>query len=508
LFRYHKMRKLISLALLCAVLLTPTLLVCQALICSLSNQTGCGTYYTQPGTPAPTLTAWMADAQVQISAMNAAIKGKPQPKIFITGQVLPADASFVGSSLVAYGPYISQYSADMKTSAGLTTQDVFPPYMAYANATEYAPSGGDTVLPPDCANSGGVIDGLTHLAFGATPHAGSGNNCKTLAFEDQLWQQAHALGIHFRMGFAGTQPGLMAACSNPATEAPMEHCVFPPMRAIIQRATTAYGNGWIPSFQVVVEPVGAFGVLIHLSVADVSTFAQNAATAIRAISPATKIGVAYTGKSYLVVASGGWQVPSTGNGAGTDVCYSQDAAGLTGLNGYCPALTGLHAALDFMGLDLFSGSCSTGTYAAELAWQAQYVIQMTGGLPIGIMQWDPPHWCPSSGQSVEDASYLGTGSVLWQTSGLRNAFQRAVVDWASAMGVSPQYGVSVFFTWPWFGYSSDQTNTNGATGTYSALVSASPVATNAATQIAQLNNWWHIQIQGPVHTSGGRVEFK
>ena len=451
----------------------------------MTNQAGCGSVYTLPGTPNPSLATFLSEENSSYQAIYASIAGMPQPKILMSGQINPASGSYLPTAVTSFGSAIPAYMAMMATYAGVTTQDAFLHSASLAASTQYSPGSGDIVVATDCA--GGI-----HLALNQPVPSGSGPLCNILGYYDQMFQYAASHGITMRSGFPGVDSAQVTACGLTAgsiTESQFEHCFLPLTKAEFSRWGAA-----ITRYQVVIEPVGALASVEPFSVSDIALIIQHFSTAIKAISPTTKIGATATGQSYPLTAA-----------PYNDICYWQDWAATTQLNSACAATpTNTYQYLDYLGIDIFGGSCdqSANNYATELAWFQTHFLSHSANVhnfPVFVGQSDPPRWCSPTGRATEGNAYLGAGDVIWQTSGLRNAWQAAFTSWASAVGIQ---SISLFCTVPWFNYTSDQTNCNCSQGAWTKQVMSILAPTDAATKYLTLGKGWSESLQGSARLTG------
>jgi hypothetical protein len=451
--------------------------------CNMTNQTGCGSVYTLPGTPNPSLAAFLSEENSSYQAISASIAGLPQPKILMSGQVNPANGSYLSTAVPSFGPAITAYMGLMAAS-GVTTQDVFMQTTVLAASAQYAPGSGDYTVPTDCA--GGI-----HLALNQTVPAGSGPLCTMLGYYDVMFKYAANNGITIRGGFPQDTPQV-TACGltlGSIAESQFEHCILP-----LTKAEFARWGSQIVRYQVVIEPVAGMSGIQLFSISDTALIIQHFSTAIKAISPSTKIGAAATGQSW-----------PTSSPPYTDVCYWQDWAATTQLNSACAsAATNTYQYLDYLNIDLFGGSCdqSSNAYANELVWFQQHFLSSTANarhFPVFIGQTDPPHWCSIALRPTEPNAYLGAGDAIWKTSGHRNAWQSAFAGWASAVGIQ---SVSVFCTVPWFNYTANQSSDNCSSGAWTPQAMSKLAPTDAAAEILTITQWPAVSLQGNVHLTG------
>ena len=512
--------------------------------CSLWVQTGCATI-CQPGTSCYNLPSneyqladFMHEEWLSFQSIDASVASRPQPKIIVTGQNIPCLGPYLASSTVLLAPCVNGTFSAQMLAAGMTTQDTFPD----VSAGFASPTCGTTracSAPTDCA--GGIYLPFTNPATPAP--VGSGSRCKELSAYDSMINGYAAAGITYRGGLPGAGTAVFVACGyavpggvsgNPViTEAQFEACVLPPVLALFDR----YGAA-ISSWQTIIEPLGAVTFIQAkppFSVADVATYIQHSSVAIKAISPGTQIGAAYTGPSYPVAGTTGC-VPGVGtcvSPANTDACYFYDAVGVVdaalipvgspAVAGNCTATTqgATHNYIDFVGLDIFNGSsCQGASCGISLAYfheiqdfqgtcTATYCTGFvantkSGGstnntvdMPWGVTQTDPPGWAPydpsnlsppNTQRPTEGDRYLGCLDPFWLTSGFRQQWATTITRWASANG--GQF-VSLFFTTPLFNSAASQTNDNCNTG------SATALAMSALAPNDNARNWKQLATSGP-----------
>lgn len=484
------------------------------------------------------LANFMADEWLSFQAIDASVASKPQPKIIVTGQNVPCDGpDLIASSVFAIPCATGTFSAQM-LAAGMTTQDVFPDVAAgFAS-----PTCGTTracSAPTDC--TGGIYLPFTNPATPAP--AGSGPRCKALSVYDSMMNGFAAAGITMRGGVPGVGTDVFTACgyatpggagSNPViTEAQFEGCILPPILALFDR----YGSA-ITSWQTVVEPLGAMAFIQAkpvYSISDIGTYIQHSSVAIKAISPGTQIGAAYTGPSYPVGGTTGC-TPGVGtcvSPANSDFCYFADAVGVVNASlipvgspataGNCTATTQstTHNYLDFVGIDVFNGSsCQGASCGVPLAYfhelqdfqgacvstyctgfaantRAGGSTNNTVNMPWGVTQTDPPGWAPydpsnpgppNTQRPTEGDRYLGCLDPLWLTSGFRQQWATTFTRWTSAAG---GLFVSLFFTTPLFNSATSQANDNCNTG------SATTLAMSALAPNDTARNWKQLATSGP-----------
>jgi hypothetical protein len=455
--------------------------------CTLWNQSTCSSVYSGGN---PTLGQYLSNEWSSYNQVNAANAAKPQPKIpILTGQIAPANGSYLTTigQVAALAPYITTYMAWMK-GIGITTQDWFGQTTAMAASVQCNPSNYNCPVPSDCV--GGVYLALNQ----ALPAGANGPLCTALYYYDKMFAYAAANGITIRGGFPEDTAQVTACGLTPGsiTKAQFIACIGPPTQAEFAR----YGSA-ITRYQAMIEPVAGAAGIEQFSVSDFGAIVVYISGVIRAISPSTKIGAAYTGMS--------WPTSAAPN---SDLCYWLDATGVANpslVNSACTTSpTGVSAAVDYVNIDVFGGTCdqSGNAYATELLWFQDNFLSAAANpnnLPVFVGQADPPRWCSVSLRPTEQNAYLGCLDMVWDTSGLRPVWQQTFVGWASANNIG---SVSLYFTIPWFGGTSNQSNDNCVLGNAvaNAMTTLSPNA-NAANW-EQLKNWWTESLQGSSSLTG------
>ena len=282
------------------------------------------------------------------------------------------------------------------------------------------------------------------------------------------------------MGFFPNGDTISACGLAPApgtfTESQYEHCLIPLIKTAMRRWTTA-----ISAVQVFEEPLAGMAAVQVFSISDVGTFIRNSSAAVKAIVPGALVGAAATGVSWPAsLDSSYWTDWATGNISGP----------------------GTPAALDFLALDLFSGTCdqSGNQYYNQTQWfQAHFLGANAHGKPVRVAQSDHPVWCPIGGLSTQPNAYLGADDVIWQSSGMQVAWQATMINWAGAAGIE---SFGLYCTLPLFNYTANQTNDNCTTGAYSAQAMSQLSPTDAAAQYKALAQGTSGSLQGAAHISG------
>ena len=467
--------------------------------CTLWNQASCGSVYTLNGgvlpPGAPTVASFLANAWANFQSVSASVAHLPQPKMTLAAQNWPCAGEVLSGAVSSFGPQCKPF-AILLQNAGITTQDYFVWQAAMASSAEYQALGvtGQFNIPGDCVGN----TGAPYLAYGQTPGTGSGVHCWALYYYDQTFAYMHNNALVLRTGTStmtdfvlacGLTPGGTLASPN-FTEAQYESCVLPLQKAEVTRWTH------ITAMQVFQEPTAGMAAEQPFSVSDVSTFIQHASAALKAINSSIQIGASGTGLSY----------PTS-----FDNAYWADWTNQSG---------NTFPALDFFVIDLFSGSCALGVgntqfpgqlyYAAELAnvagpfnpssGQYGYIRQAKAtGKPVRVGQMDAPMWCPMNGPAGQGNAILGSDDVIWDSSGLFNAWLAAVVPWGSAMGLD---SMSIFGSLPLFYWSSNQSDDNPFTQSGGKAMQNLTSATDSSAAYRMLAKGSAESLQGYARLSG------
>jgi hypothetical protein len=456
----------------------------QSPLCTLWNQAGtvCVTGYPVGN---PTLATFLAWNQSSLAAIRATYANTPQPKILLTAQNMPCAGAYLSTSPGSFGPKIITYAGLLKSAAGVVVDDCNIWGTALASANEYSPS--TITISSDCAG-GGTIAKNASAPAGTSPTSA----CAQLVRYDAYFVWAAANGVKIRLGFVpaggtGTNPTGSGGCGlvpGSTTVAQYEACLGP----IISAAMIRWGSA-IDSVQVLEEPLGETATIQTFTVPQIASIVNNFSSLVKTAVPGTLVGASYTGYSFPVSGT------PCGGSSHIDDCYWDDAA--TGA---------ASAGLDFLVLDLFTGSCdqSANYYATELGlFQTNYTaVALAAGKRVRIGQTQAPQWCTIGGPPNQPYAILGCGDIVWKTSGLQTAWQGVIVPYASATGIE---SVSPFFSIPFFNYTSDQTNDNCATGSYTALAMGALSPQDAAGTWNVLGEWWSTSLQGQVTVGGATM---
>ncbi|HLY16683.1 MAG TPA: FG-GAP-like repeat-containing protein [Bryobacteraceae bacterium] len=248
--------------------------------------------------------------------------------------------------------------------------------------------------------------------------------------------------------------GLTSAASR--TEAAVEACMVPLYQTMVALVPTARHTAMH-------EPAGSWGLFCgacpFLSTpANVDTFLQHASAAIKAVSPATLVGV---GSSFadMGITAGAYTCP---NSAGS-------------LNYWCNFTT-LDPFLDYVAMDVYpsmnavsgkystlvgvpAAGVSTYTYMAGRALAAPYK------LPLWVNESSTIKWSIPGGQdgTAEKDSYLGSGWIGWTSTNSWSAWLASTpTAWAQYVGV---LGWDYIDTPDLLCTSSDPNNTHVSPGT-------------------------------------------
>jgi streptogramin lyase len=219
------------------------------------------------------------------------------------------------------------------------------------------------------------------------------------------------------------------------TEAAVEACFGPLYQTMVANVATA-------RVTALHEPAGAWALFCGAcpflsSPANVDTFLQNASTAIKTVSPSTKVGA---GGAYpdMGISGGVYTCPNTGGS----------------LNYWCDYTTVDASFLDYVGMDLYPATNTSASYAALVGTPSG---GMSGGLaatytsmaqaaqaahlPIYInessaLRWSFPGTGPGTTPGAESDTYLGSGWSGWTVTNAWSDWLAAVpVAWAEYMGI-------------------------------------------------------------------------
>jgi hypothetical protein len=492
--------------------------------CTLWNQANCASY--NPAT-SPTLAAFLSNALTNFQAIDASVANAPQPKMTLTAQNWACSGAEIYQDVALYGPYCQTYAADLAAYAGVTTQDVNIWQYAMASSPEYQALGISVPyeLVTDCAGGG-------TLAKGGTPGGTAAANprCWALYYYDHLFSYMAANNIVLRAGdpqntdeltgcgFSGFPLG---AGRSIMTEATYEDCLIPLHQAMIQRwgCQGSQVYGCVTAFQVMEEPTGGMTRIIDFTPAEVATFIQDDSGALKAVSLALpsppsatlQIGAAGTGLSWPQKFDNAFWADWTNTSSPT------------------------YAALDFFGIDLFSGDCDLGTSNAQFPGQPYYPGELAGWVgafsasplctlncgstalanqygyitqakstwgtkykPIRIEQSDAPMWCPLSGIAQQPLDILGPTDWIWDSSGFFNRWVQTIMHWASAQGIQSW---SLFGSLPLFYYTTNPLYDNPEVGgSIVAIVNLLP--NDSAAAYSSTGAWFAESLQGNARMTG------
>ena len=482
-------------------------LICTTLFaqCTLQNPTSsCGSLYTF--TANPTLQTFLQYIQQSFTAIANYSTRRPQPKIVLTAQVVPASGAWLSTNPAVYGPAIVAYQ-NYLYAQGITVQDYNWWPSAFTADPNYTPNAAPygVNFPSTCGSSGGST-----FAYGSTPPVGTPTNssCYALYWMDQAVANAVTKGITMRWGFFPS--GNTYAFFTPAS--PASACgyvanVNPPTsgtvnnynNCLIPLELTAYSRyesvlGYVPDAQVIEEPRAGMQLFQNpaFSIAQIGTMIQAAYAALSAVYPTIQVGAAAT-----VVDSTYW----IQDWACTSSCATSPSTYQTG-------------SLQFLGIDAFETACDvvgTAYSATILAFSSIYTPTALGNtttsvgvnIPVRITQSEPPEWCPSGQTASLANTYWGSMNANWIGTGLQTTWQEVITNWASATGAIKS--VAQFCTIPYLYYTySTATGADncdpGTTGAVAAMSALNP--TNALYAWGETAKWRQISIQGNVSVSG------
>lgn len=405
----------------------------------------------------PSLGDTLHDVGAALKVIDATSAVVVQPRIPLSGQIIPANSSFIGANpgitAAAVVPFMDMMATPPPNGPGMTTQSLFPWPAAFACDSSYAPLWGGT-YPCDCP--GGVT-----LSYDSNPPPGTNYtanpHCYSLYY---VYDNAvsHAVAKGYTLRFALPPNGVTVNQYVPApptslcnlttgsvTIAAYTACMLPLLEAMTYRYGPVVPTYWI---QVYLEPYG-FMQLINpsnpFSVTDAAQYIVAASTAVHAIrpGPTTKVFATALGTSRVTTFPGS-----------TDICYWYDwsggaAAGKTPPPDCSAAVTNTYQFVDGLGIDWFSGQCEQATpgtpggtgynYSDQAIWFRGNFLSANSnpyGKPVIVGQSTPPWWCPPTGRSDDPHSIQGPLWSFWTASGLNAAWQTTMARAWSRMGIT------------------------------------------------------------------------
>lgn len=408
----------------------------------------------------PTLSTYLSNLSGALATINTGIASKPQPKIQLEAQLIPANLSWINlqpacdpasaTSCTFNNAAIINSYMDALVRAGMSTVDVSLWLTPLRSAAQYAGA-----LPGDCPN---------------------GYSCLSLANYDAMF--SHAASKHVKVRIAPiASPDLVALCglTSTSSESAIEACLSP----LIVAAAARWHQ--IDGITGIHEPTAMNANMLNqvMSVTDVRTFLVHVSAAVKAAVPGMQFGVAAAGPSYS---------PS-------DQSYWNDW------------IANAKSSLDFVALDLYGNSCDVTTYPAELATFATMISSaLAAGKPVRINESARPRWCPLNGSPAESSSYQGCGDIEWLTSGADTAWENTFVHWAAANGVS---SVSIFSSEPLIWYTTNNSADICSSGGYTyQLMSHLDGNTPTGWNYARLGEWFSASVQGHAQWRHGRAPAK
>jgi hypothetical protein len=390
----------------------------------------------------PSLATYKSGLTAALSSIRSSYASVAQPKINLSAHNLAANTNWLDSGQATCNPLLTSGASmcgwdninvinaytDALVRGGAASEDENIDVAPLAASTQYSGS-----LTSDCAGGAG-------LALNATPPAGSGWNCGTLANFDSMF--AHAAGkIKIRWAPFPSQ-AMLTACgiTSSSTEANLEACIKP-----LYVAAAARWGASLDSLTVMHEAVGAWGgaLPMTLTTSFVNTFVTNCATAIHAASAAVKVGAA------------------------AETMFSGD---LPFWNSWM-ATSSVYNALDFFGIDFYSSSWDVTTYVSTAVAQMESMVAQSLALPkpVRFNEAARPSWVASGAYPTENNAIEGSGDIEWSNDGLDVLWQDALMRLASSIGVSSfTLMQSPILIW----YTSNTSEDNVNTGTYMAGVLA------------------------------------
>jgi hypothetical protein len=390
----------------------------------------------------PSLATYKSGLTAALSSIRSSYASSAQPKINLSAHNLAANTNWLDSGQATCNPSLTAGASmcgwdnsntinaytDALVRAGAASEDENIDVAPLSASAQYSGS-----LTSDCA--GGV-----GLALNATPPAGSGWNCRTLANFDSMF--THAAGqIKVRWAPFPSQT-LLTACgiTSSSTEANLEACFKP----LYVAAASRWGAS-LDSLTVLHEAVGAWGgaLPMTLTTAIVNSFVTNCATAIHAARSSIKVGAA------------------------AETMFSGD---LAFWNSWMTTAT-VYNAVDFFGIDFYSSSWDVTTYVSTAVAQMESMVAQSLALPkpVRFNEAARPSWVASGAYPTENNAIEGSGDIEWSNDGLDVLWQDALMRLASAKGVTSfTLMQSPILIW----YTSNTAQDNVNTGTYMAGVQA------------------------------------
>jgi hypothetical protein len=452
--------------------------------CTILTPSNCGTTGALAGPP--TLQTFVTGLSTSLPTALRNVAASPQPRILYSAQIIPASASFMTSdphscpnsgtclfnNTTVIDNFIDTLLAAPPNGVGLKSIDMnlwvsplFQSAQYAANCAAY----GVCYTPPSFYN-----DWFTH---------GLATYDAVFAHIASSWP-----GVKVRLSpmFSGDTTitcGIAQGVGN-FTELQLEQCAAPLWAAMAAR--------WhVDDLTVSHEPCGVFSVVLGTSpscvtsVADMDTFIQHTAAAVRAASQNLSIRI---GAGALIGDSSG-------------ACPSSQ-------NFWCDWYTNLMPAnvLDFGGIDMYPGVGASANYNNTLATYSAMVQHVTSiGKVVVANEASAMRWSNPAGPGGEPNTYWGCAASEWMTDGTFTAWARAIPGaWAPANGLQLY---SIFPIEPLLMTTTDTNDNHCVAGDpYEVLLSealaSGPVLSPLGTLYAAKAAGWNTSLQGNAHLTG------
>lgn len=435
----------------------------------------------------PSLATYETNLARVMAQVRAQVAGKPQPRIPLGLQHIPANGQWTDVGQSWCNPAADGAAAC--TWNNLTVMNAYTDALA-ARGVSFITLNLDLQPLTSASQYMGTQAG-TACTGAACPCTGAACsdcatgthwNCRTLANYDGLIAHIISRGLKVRLA-PEPSSAMNSACglTSASTEAALENCYKPLFSAAGARWTPpTYG---IDSIAILHEPgspgTWGDGVPMALTVGVTHTFLVNTAAAIRAQQSAIKLGAGVQ-----------TMTPSS------ETPYFNDwLAGAGGMG------------LDFIGVDLFGSSWDVSQYlTTALALAASWAASAKGIIEMRIDEASRPQWVPQGSPAPpESSSYEGNGDIEW-SKGADTQFLGAVIPWAAANGFA---SLDVFPSPVCIWYTQDQANDHltGSGSTYPVdVLSHLTEVTPTGVTYARIAAWPAASLQGNARLSGrGRL---
>jgi len=348
----------------------------------------------------------------------------------------------------------AEYQSLCGASGGVTGADIC-----------LAPSQASSAPSTSCADTATTTGGSgMGIAF---PAPISGSHCqKSLAVLDQWIQHLAAKGLKLRIR-PKPDPAMVSICpiTSAANAVSYVECMAPLEVAAIKR-----WGPYLDSMSIVHEPRGGLaGALgFNVPVSTVDTLIQDVSNAVRGFNTTITLGADLSGASYT----------ATDMGGGSNFL----AAWTTTDKNY----------LNYVGGDVYSGSCDVTRYPVELldatgnavmngspGWAYAFKQVAAAGLHTRISESARTVWCTcaggtgcADGNSGENNAIWGCGDITWQSSGAETAWRTAFITWAQSLPAIDS--VHIYNAQPVVAHTTDHTNDNCQNPLWPSLIMTSP----------------------------------